>query len=156
MVPVLLVALLAATWGGTTPLATGQERDAAICVVANLSEPARDSVADVDAIRRFFLMRERFWPSGAPVHPVNLPASSPLRDRFSRAALGQSVQELAPYWNERYFHGTRPPPTVASEAAVLLYVARTPGSVGYVERAEAESPPAGVTRLFCLPEGDDG
>ena len=156
MVRVLLLALLA-PWRGSTPAAApGQERDAPVCVVANLADPARDSVVDLDAIRRVFLMRERYWPSGAPAHPVNLPASSPLRERFSRAALGQSVQELVPYWNERYFHGTRPPPTVASQAAVLLFVARTSGALGYVELSEAQSLPDGVSRLLCLPDAGSG
>jgi hypothetical protein len=57
---------------------------------------------------------------------------------------------MAPYWNDRYFHGTRPPPTVASEAAVVLFLERTPGSVGYVQAPLADSLPSSVTRLFCL------
>jgi hypothetical protein len=156
MVRVLLLALLAAAPGGAPGRAADQERAPAICVVARLGDAARDSVADLDVIRRIFLLRERFWPSGTAAHPVNLPASSALRERFSQETFGQSVQELVPYWNDRYFHGTRPPPTVASEAAVLLFIARTPGAVGYVEAPEAEDLPAGVARLFCLPEDDAG
>ena len=64
---------------------------------------------------------------------------------------GQSVGEQAAYWNERYFHGTRPPPTVASEDAVVLFVERTDGAVGYVTEARAGALPDGVVRLLCLP-----
>ncbi len=106
--------------------------------------------ARVTLVRRIFLLRQRFWPDGTPAHPVNLPASSPLRERFSLAVLDESVQDLAPYWNERYFHGTRPPLSVASEKAVLLFVARTKGAVGYVDGPRADSLPEGVGRLFCL------
>ncbi|HZD04805.1 MAG TPA: hypothetical protein VE173_07800, partial [Longimicrobiales bacterium] len=119
-----------------------------LCVIAHLGGDA--DMADVDLLRRLFLLRQRFWPDGETAHPVNLPASSALRQRFSLEVLGQSVQELAPYWNERYFHGTRPPPTVASQAAVLLFVARTPGGVGYVERPAIAELPDGVRTLLCL------
>jgi len=96
-------------------------------------------------------MRQSFWPSGVEAHPVNLPAGSMVREDFNQALFGQSVRDQAAYWNERYFHGTRPPPTVASEAAVLLFVARTDGAVGYVTEAEAETLPPGVIRLTCFP-----
>jgi hypothetical protein len=152
MVPVLLVALLAALpAGGATPArrAAGlRQVPESICVIAHVGPEA---AADPDLIRRLFLLRQRFWPGGGAAHPVNLPASSALRERFSRAVLGQSVKELAPYWNERYFHGTRPPPTVASEAAVVLFVERTAGGVGYVAGSRSAELPDGVRRLLCLP-----
>jgi len=148
MVPVLLLALLTGLAGAPTPQADR------VCVVANVSASVEE--LDLDLVRRIFLLRQRFWPDGAPAHPVNLPASSPIRERFSREAFGQSVKEMAPYWNERYFHGTRPPPTVASEAAVLLFVARTRGGVGYVREAEADALPDGVRILACLPGDQEG
>jgi len=154
MVPVLVLALLAGVAAGIGPPARGapaQEAGAPVCVVANLPDTTRDAAVGLDEVRRIFLMRQRFWPSGATAHPVNLPASAALRERFSRATFGQSVKEMAPYWNERYFHGTRPPPTVASRAAVLLFVQRTPGGVGYVEEPDTEHLPDGVRTLFCLP-----
>lgn len=122
----------------------------AVCVVAH-ADTGRETDPDADVLRRIFLMRQVMWPGGTPAHPVNLPASSSVREVFSEALFGQSVREQAPYWNERYFHGTRPPPTVASEAAVLLFVERTEGAVGYVSAPEAEALPATVERLLCLP-----
>ena len=122
--------------------------------MANLSPSVGE--VDLDLVRRLFLIRQRFWPDGSAAHPVNLPASSEIRERFSRAAFGQSVKEMGPYWNERYFHGTRPPPTVASEAAVLLFVARTPGGLGYVRASAADTLPEGVRTLTCLPAAQSG
>jgi len=87
---------------------------------------------DPSQIRRVFLLRQRFWGDGTPAAPVNLPAASPLRESFSRLVLGQSTRDLAEYWKDLYFHGTQPPPVLDSEEAVLLYVARTPGGIGYV------------------------
>ena len=59
---------------------------------------------------------------------------------------------MAGYWNERYFHGTRPPPSLASEQAVLLYVARTRGGVGYVKADSADALPDGVKKVLCVDE----
>lgn len=146
MVPVLLLSLLAAALGG----GASAREDVPICVVASV--PAADGDVDLEFVRRLFLLRQRFWPDGTPAHPVNLPASSPIRERFSRATFGQSVKELVPYWNERYFHGTRPPPTVASEAAVLLFVQRTHGGVGYVSEPLTHDLPPGVRELLCVPD----
>ena len=36
------------------------------------------------------------------------------------------------YWNTQYFQGVSPPYVLASEDAVLEFVATTPGSIGYV------------------------
>jgi hypothetical protein len=170
MVPLLLVALLSGAGPGAlaTPDAVvstaggggrrqaspafGQEQVARVCVVANLPEDSAD--VEPDEVRRIFLMRQQSWPDGPRAHPVNLPASSPVRDSFSRQLLGQTVEEMVPYWNDRYFHGTRPPPSVASQEAVLLFVARTPGGVGYVDPASATDLPDGVRTLFCLPDGE--
>lgn len=119
-----------------------------MCVVANV--PAAVGAPDVETVRRIFLLRQRFWPDGSAAHPVNLPASSEVRGAFSMAAFGQTVQQMAPYWNERYFHGTRPPPTLASEAAVVLFLERTPGGVGYVSETLRGQLPEGVRALLCL------
>ena len=87
---------------------------------------------------------------GPPIlHPVNLPASSAVRERFSSATFGQTVRDMAPYWNDRYFHGTRPPPTLASEEAVLLFLRRTPGSVGYLPEGLVRELPPEVRLLLC-------
>jgi hypothetical protein len=121
-------------------------------LVAHLPDDVDPPSVDAEMVRRLFLVRQRFWPDGVQAHPVNLPATSPIRERFSRAAFGQSVRDMAPYWNDRYFHGTRPPPTVASEAAVILFLERTPGSIGYVRAPLVEGLPPSVTRLFCVPD----
>lgn len=141
MVLVVLVALLSA--------ATAPVRDD-VCVVAHLPSGVEARSVDVDLVRRLFLVRQRFWPDGSVAHPVNLPANSPVRDTFSRVVLGRSVKALAPYWSDRYFHGTRPPPTVASAEAMQLFLERTPGSVGYVAGGGASSLPAPVISIFCL------
>ncbi len=105
-------------------------RDDDIDVIVNPQVPVT-SISSGEA-RRIFLLRQRFWPGGRAAAPVNLPAASELRRDFSLQLLGRTVKELTEYWNDLYFHGTEPPPVLDSERAVLLYVARTPGAIGYV------------------------
>lgn len=113
---------------------TQVQRDPArIAVVVNLDVPD-DSLA-TGTVRRIFLRRQRFWRDGTLVAPVNLPATSPVRDAFSRAVLGRPPRDMVEFWNDAYFHGIQPPPVLDSQRAVLLYVARTPGAVGYVDAA---------------------
>ena len=152
MVPVLVVALLSAggPWG-PAGLPDGESLADPVCVVAHLPPGLGPGAVELELVRRLFLARQGSWPDGTPAHPVNLPAASPIRDQFSREVLGQGVRELAAYWNDRYFHGTRPPPTVASTEAVRLFLAGTAGGVGYLPEPETLSLPAGVQRLFCVP-----
>ncbi len=139
----LLAAALLATVARAAPAAAQQRAapadDDAIVVVANADVPV-STLAPRDA-RRIFLLRERFWPHGQRIAPVNLPASSPLRRDFSVKLLGRSVREMSEYWNDMYFHGTQPPAVLDSERAVLLYVARTPGAIGYIRAGTLRADP---------------
>lgn len=137
MVPVRLAALLIAGALAAAPL-SAQE---AVAVVVH--ERVRDSL-DLAMVRRVFLMRQRFWGDGTAVRPVNQGARSGLRDLFSRRALGAPAQDFTDYWNDLWFHGTSPPPVLGSDEAVLLFVARTEGAIGYVGVESARDPPPGV------------
>lgn len=149
MVSVFVIALLSAGgWGG---VGRQEAPPDPVCVVAHLPPGVDAGTVEVELVRRLFLVRQQFWPDGTTAHPVNLPANSPVREEFSRAAFGQGVRELAAYWNDRYFHGTRPPPTVGSPEALRLFLSRTEGSVGYLLAEDAASLPPGIERLFCLP-----
>ena len=110
----------------------------ALVIIVNDGVPTR-ALAVEDA-RRIFLARERFWRDGRRIVPVNLPAGTEIREAFSRRVLGRGSRELVAYWNDLYFHGTLPPQTVASERAMLRFVATMGGAIGYVT-AEAELPP---------------
>ena len=139
----LLAAAFLAAVAPAAPAAAQQHvaptDDDAIVLVANPDVPVA-TLAPSDA-RRIFLLRQRFWPHGQHIAPVNLPAASPLRRDFSLKLLGRSVREMSEYWNEMYFHGTEPPAVLESERAVLLYVARTPGAIGYIRAATLRAAP---------------
>ncbi len=123
---------------------------AAIVVIANADvDPGRGSLTTAE-LRRIFMLRRRFWADGRRIAPVNLPASDSIRDRFSRAILGQSPRDLADYWNDLYFHGVEPPPVMESQQAVQLYVARTPGAVGYVTAGALDPGVPGLRTLMVI------
>lgn len=86
-----------------------------------------------EEVARMYLRKKLFWDDGTRVIPVNLPADHPLRRGFSHLMLGALPEDLEEYWNSQYFHGVAPPYVLASEAAVLQFVATTPGAIGYVE-----------------------
>lgn len=148
-------ALLALALAVPAPADEAGRAAAAVEPVAIVASPTVSAAAlDADEVRRIFLMRRRYWDDGSLVQPVNLPADSPLRIAFSTSVLGSTPRRLADYFNELYFHGTRPPAVVESERAVLLFVQRTPGAIGYVSMAAlAGLPPteaAGVRILATL------
>ncbi len=132
--PLLGAAVLALATAALPRAARGQHVPAAhdddIDVIVNPQVPL--TTISSGEVRRIFLLRQRFWPGGRAAAPVNLPAAAELRRDFSVKLLGRTVKELTEYWNDLYFHGTEPPPVLDSERAVLLYVARTPGGIGYV------------------------
>ena len=83
-------------------------------------------------LNRIYERRRRFWSNGTRVVPINLSAAHPVRVQFSRLVFGRSPEDMQDYWNTRYFQGVSPPYVLASEDAVLAFVASTPGSIGYV------------------------
>lgn len=76
--------------------------------------------------------RRRQFVGNVRAEPINLPAQSPLRRFFSQQVLRKTPEELEDYWREMYFNGIFPPFMLASEEAVIRFVAATPGAIGYV------------------------
>lgn len=120
--------LLALAWPTGAPKANDAPTTLAVIVAANAPAQSLDKAT----LARIFLGQTTLWDGRAPIRPVNLQASHPLRRLFSERALDVTPEELDGYWNDRYFHGIFPPYAVASEEAALRYVAETPGAVGYV------------------------
>jgi ABC-type phosphate transport system substrate-binding protein len=95
--------------------------------------PSRAGALSHAEVRAIFLKQKVLWGDGQTIVPINREAGSPLRERFSTRLLGQGSQRLVGYWNQRYFEaGEFPPATLASQDAVLAFVAANPNAVGYV------------------------
>ena len=113
---------------------------------------ARSEIAEVtlDTLRELYLRRRRVWSDGSRVVPVNLPADSETRRRFSKRVLGRLPQDLSSYWNRLYFDGIQPPVVLRTSEAVCAYVAAEPKAIGYVRADEVDRDDCRV--LFVLAE----
>jgi ABC-type phosphate transport system substrate-binding protein len=103
------------------------------------------TLREIDAI---YLLRITTWPDGSHIVPVNREASSEIRTRFTAEALKQDNASLAAYWNEMHFQGKLPPVVQESELAMLAFVQRVPGAIGYIS---ASTPAEGVKVLSHVP-----
>lgn len=74
---------------------------------------------------------------GQDLRPVNLMPGHPLRRRFLAAVLLQSEDDYLAYWTVRRYIGKGTPPRELDDpAAVIDFVRRTPGALGYIEAAQ--------------------
>jgi TonB family protein len=97
-------------------------------------------------LARIYLREQNTWPNGKPVVPVDLPAESSARERFTSTVLGKSTSQIKAHWEREVFAGRAVPPAEQrSEREVLSFVAANPGSVGYV--SESATLPNGVRAL---------
>jgi len=88
---------------------------------------SKDFVTDV------FLKRLTRWHDGETAHPVDQRADSMVRKSFSDSVLRRSVAAVKRYWQQRIFSGRDlPPPEFDSDEAVVGYVLKHRGAIGYV------------------------
>lgn len=106
--------------------AKGQDSYKVIVNVANPIETLTKSEA-----ARLFLTRTA-WDSGEPAYPVDLTATSPVRDDFSRDVLGITAAAAAQQWKKA---AGEPPPAMATDREVLAFVRLKRGAIGYVSPA---------------------
>ena len=107
---------------------------------------------DKDMLRNVYLKRIFVDSDGVKLTPVNLPADSPLRDAFTRTVLHMSERPMQDYWDKQYFQGVSPPYVLASDEAVIRFVAATPGAIGYVASCHADAS-VRIVMLLPLPAG---
>jgi ABC-type phosphate transport system substrate-binding protein len=94
---------------------------------SEISSLTRDQLADA------FLKKITRWPSGEAIRPVDLHSNAAAREKFARDVLRRSLAAVRSYWQQLIFSGRNiPPPELESDAAVLAYVLRYPGAIGYV------------------------
>jgi ABC-type phosphate transport system substrate-binding protein len=92
-----------------------------------VSSLSRDQLTDV------FLKKVTRWPNGEAIRPVDLRADTTARQRFAKDVLRRSMAAVRSYWQQLIFSGRNiPPPELESDAAVIAYVLKYEGAVGYV------------------------
>ena len=119
------VSLLLSMLLGTPVLAEGE---IAVIMANDSKEVAMDRVK----LRDIYLKKILIDAEGTALIPVNLPPEHPLRLSLTESLFRKSAQQLQDYWNQRYFHGITPPYVLHSQEAVVQFVAKTPGAIGYI------------------------
>jgi ABC-type phosphate transport system substrate-binding protein len=82
-----------------------------------------------------FLKKASRWSGGGGLAvPVDQSGTSPVRIAFSEGVLRQPVERVVQYWQKQMFSAARlsPPPVKATDAEVIVFVAKNAGAVGYV------------------------
>lgn len=123
-----LVLRLAGLLLSVCSMQTTAAESSVVVVMAPGSAPLTLSADELAAVFR----KQRLFVAGTRVQPVNLPATHPLRRWFSQRVLERSPEELEGFWRDQYFSGTAPPFVLASEEAVIRFVAANAGALGYV------------------------
>lgn len=101
-----------------------------------------------EEVSAIFMKRMRSWPDGTEIVPIDRPARSPLRERFSRSIHGKSVAFVTRYWQRLIFAGRAVPPQEAgSDAAVLALVQSNRGGIGYID---SSTPPGDGVRVVTV------
>ena len=101
--------------------------------VSVVVHPSRAANLTRQMVRAIYLKQKQFWDDGEAIVPIHRQAGSPTRETVSQALFGQDSQQMAGYWNQRYFEaGEFPPSTLASDQAVLRFVAGNRNAIGYV------------------------
>ena len=107
-------------------------QDSSFKVIGNASTTP-DSISKRD-LERVFLKKKKKWPNGQPAQPVDQKGNNALRTRFSKEVLGKSLEMVESHWQARVFSGKgTPPKQLSSDAAVVEFVRKTSGAVGYVK-----------------------
>jgi hypothetical protein len=103
-----------------------------------ITHPSRTDAITVQELRRIYLRQRRFWGDREPILPVNQEYGSVIRTAFDGTVFGTMVESLGGYWNEQYFQGVLPPPTLGSDSAVRQYVAARKNAVGYIDARQVD------------------
>ena len=110
--------------------ATSAARAAELKIIANPSVGA--SAVSADELKNVFLITKTSLADGSHVEPV-LEKGGPTHEAFIKEYLGKSDAALQTYYRSLVFTGKASmPKTLAADAEVVAYVAKTKGAVGYV------------------------
>jgi len=104
-----------------------------------MSRQAPVTAIDSNLLRSVYLKKIFLDPTNRVYVPVNLPPDSKLRRDFTLAVIHLDEPQLQSYWNRQYFQGISPPFVLGSQTAVVDFVAKTPGAMGYVRPCYANA-----------------
>ncbi len=81
---------------------------------------------------KLIYLKKKLFIKNIKVVPVNLSPFNPLRKTFNRYILRMDDEQLILYWNTMYFNGIDPPVVLSSQRAVVEFVSKVKGGIGYI------------------------
>jgi len=94
-------------------------------------------------LKKLYLRDDKEY-KGVSAKPVQLSEGDALRAAFLQEILGMDEDALKNYWIQASLDGKgKPPKSLSSEKAVIKYVSKKKGAIGYVSAAAASD--AGLT-----------
>jgi ABC-type phosphate transport system substrate-binding protein len=103
----------------------------------------------LEDVGKLWLGEMKWLTTGERARVVDQKAGSKIRRAFYAQVANKSERQLRSYWAKRVFTGRGAPPRVLSDDdAVKLWVATTPGGLGYVDGGVVDD---SVKVLFHLP-----
>lgn len=106
----------------------------ALAELVVIVHPSNSDAINAKNVQRIFLGKEKKFPGGAKVTPINQVSSAPGRDQFDSGILGRSTNQVSAYWSKLVFTGKGiPPKELDNDAAVIAAVAADASAIGYVD-----------------------
>jgi ABC-type phosphate transport system substrate-binding protein len=100
-------------------------------LVINATNPTTEM--EKKSIAKMFLKKAKRWEDGEAVVAIDQEDKSTVRERFTRDIHKKSTSAIKSYWQRMIFSGRDVPPLdVSSDAAVLDFVRKERGAIGYV------------------------
>ncbi|HFD33399.1 MAG TPA: phosphate ABC transporter substrate-binding protein [Gammaproteobacteria bacterium] len=109
---------------------------AEVAIIANKGITV-DSITPKEA-KKIWLGKKKSMPGGGTIKLADLPVGNTARKDFYSSIVKKKEKQLKAYWAKITFTGKGYPPQVFDdEAAVVEWVASTPGAMGYVSSNSA-------------------
>jgi ABC-type phosphate transport system substrate-binding protein len=103
---------------------------ASLKVVVNAT--VKSSTISADELKRIFLATKTSFNDGSHAEPV-LEKGGPAHEAFLKEYIGKTDVALQTYYRSLVFTGKASmPKALATDAAVVAYIAKTKGAIGYV------------------------
>lgn len=136
--------LMAGTMPFVLPVEMGQLQAAApVRIVAHGAFPLNELT--IEELKAIYLFKRTQLPNGGRIEPV-MPREVAVQEQFAEQYMGKTALALESFYRSRVFSGAGlAPRAFGSEAALLEYVAKTPGAIGFVV---GSSVPSGVKVLM--------
>ncbi len=111
---------------------TVAETSGVTVVIINSSNPTEGLPRQ--SVRKLFLKKIKKWDGwNQSVLPVDQRSNSEQRHQFTDVVHRMRVRSVKEYWTRMIFSGRgAPPKELGSDLAVIAFVAKNPGAIGYV------------------------